>query len=44
MAITKNKKKEILDKLKSVIDKKSVVFLNFHGLPVTAVKRNKKRT
>jgi large subunit ribosomal protein L10 len=35
MAITKNKKKEILDKLKSVIDKKSVVFLNFHGLPVT---------
>lgn len=35
MAITKDKKKEILDKLQNVIDKESVVFVNFHGLPVS---------
>ena len=34
MAITKDKKKGILEKLKDVTDKKSVVFVNFHGLPV----------
>lgn len=34
MAITKEKKKEILKKLENVTDKESVVFVNFHGLPV----------
>jgi large subunit ribosomal protein L10 len=35
MAITKNKKKDILEKLKKeVTDKESVVFVNFKGLPV----------
>lgn len=35
MAITKDKKKEILEKLQDVAKKDSVVFVNFHGLPVT---------
>lgn len=35
MAITKAKKKEILDKLQDITNKESVVFVNFHGLPVT---------
>lgn len=35
MAITKEKKKEILEKLNGLIDKESVVFVNFHGLPVS---------
>lgn len=36
MAITKEKKKEILvDLEKAVSDAKSVVFVNFHGLPVS---------
>lgn len=35
MAITKQKKKEILEKLNNITDKKSVVFVNFHGLPVS---------
>ena len=35
MAITKDKKKEILEKLKNVSGKESVVFVNFHGLPVS---------
>lgn len=35
MAITKEKKKEILEKLNDVTAKDSVVFVNFHGLPVT---------
>ena len=45
MAITKDKKKEILTKLKDVTDKKSVVFVNFHGLPVseTTTMRNELR-
>lgn len=45
MAITKAKKKDILEKLKTVTDKNSVVFLNFHGLPVneTAEIRRKLR-
>ena len=45
MAITKGKKKDILEKLKGVTDKNSVVFLNFHGLPVneTAEVRRKLR-
>ena len=34
MAITKAKKKDILEKLKDVTGKESVVFVNFHGLPV----------
>lgn len=34
MAVTKEKKKEILDKLKDVAKKDSIVFVNFHGLPV----------
>jgi large subunit ribosomal protein L10 len=34
MAITKDKKKEILGKLKDVTANDAVVFLNFHGLPV----------
>jgi large subunit ribosomal protein L10 len=34
MAITKDKKKEILEKLNGLTDKESVVFVNFHGLPV----------
>jgi large subunit ribosomal protein L10 len=35
VAITKQKKSEILEKLKVIIDKsKSVVFVNFHGLSV----------
>jgi large subunit ribosomal protein L10 len=38
MAITKEKKKEIVADLKKVIgDAKSVVFVNFHGLPVSDV-------
>lgn len=35
MAITKDKKKEILNKLKDVTSQKAVVFVNFHGLPVS---------
>lgn len=34
MAITKDQKKEILEKLKNIAKKESVVFINFHGLPV----------
>ncbi len=34
MAITKAKKSEILDKVKDAVSNESVVFLNFHGLPV----------
>jgi len=35
MAITREKKKDILDKLKGILEKsKSVVFVNFHGLSV----------
>jgi len=37
MAITKDKKKEILKKLNDVTEKESVVFVNFHGLPVSEV-------
>jgi large subunit ribosomal protein L10 len=35
MAITKDKKKEILEKLNDVTTQESVVFVNFHGLPVS---------
>lgn len=36
MAISKNKKGEILSKLKKIVgDSKSVVFINFHSLPVS---------
>ena len=34
MAITKEKKKEILENLKGITDKESVVFVKFHGMPV----------
>ena len=37
MAITKEKKKEILKKLNDITEKESVVFVNFHGLPVSDV-------
>ena len=36
MAITKEKKKEILADLEKVVKAKSVVFVNFHGLPVSS--------
>lgn len=32
MAITKDKKKEILDRVSEISDAKSIVFANFHGL------------
>mgnify|MGYP000742246700 CR=1 FL=1 len=32
MAITKDKKKEILDKVSEIADAKSIIFANFHGL------------
>lgn len=36
MAITKQKKSEILKKLQKIVDdSKSLVFINFHGLPVS---------
>lgn len=36
MAVSKEKKGEILSKLKKIVkDSASVVFINFHGLPVT---------
>jgi large subunit ribosomal protein L10 len=35
MAITKDKKGEVLNKLKEITGKDSVVFVNFKGLPVT---------
>jgi large subunit ribosomal protein L10 len=46
MAITKDKKKEILEKLKGIAEMDSVVFLNFHGLGVndTVDMRAKLRT
>lgn len=34
MAITKQKKVEILEKLANISNKNSIVFVNFHGLPV----------
>ena len=38
MAITKEKKKEIVEKLKNILAKsKSVVFVNFHGLKVSEI-------
>lgn len=45
MAITKDKKTEILNKVKDAASKNSVVFVNFHGLPVqeTVAMRSKLR-
>jgi len=43
MAITKGKKKDILEKLKGVTNKNSVVFLNFHGLPVNETAEIRKK-
>jgi large subunit ribosomal protein L10 len=46
VAITKEKKTEILEKLKGIVDKsKSMVFVNFHGLSVgdTTTMRSKLR-
>ena len=43
MAITKDKKKSILDKLDGIKNSESVVFVNFKGLPVfetTNIRRN----
>lgn len=43
MAITKDKKKSILDKLDGIKNSESVVFVNFKGLPVfetTSIRRN----
>ena len=38
MAITKEKKSEIIDKIKEIMEKgKSIVFVNFHGLTVAGV-------
>lgn len=37
MAITKTKKKEILTKLQTIANKDAIVFVNFHGLPVTKI-------
>jgi len=38
MAITKEKKSEIIDKVKDIVAKgKSIVFVNFHGLTVAGV-------
>ena len=42
MAISKNKKTEILEKLKDITSKDSVVFLNFHSLP--AIETNTMRS
>jgi large subunit ribosomal protein L10 len=46
MAINKNKKKEILEKLKEISGKESVVFVNFSRLPVneTVEMRSKLRS
>lgn len=46
MAINKEKKKEILEKLKEISGKESVVFVNFKGLPVneTVEMRSKLRS
>lgn len=43
MAITKEKKKKILEKIKDISGKDSVVFISFHSLPVneTTAMRNK---
>lgn len=35
MAITRQKKEEILERVKKITDKESVVFINFKGLPVS---------
>lgn len=45
MAITKSKKKEILEKLQGIAGKESTVFVNFKGLPVneTAAMRSELR-
>ncbi len=46
MAINKQQKKEVLEKLKEISGKESVVFVNFKGLPVneTVVMRSKLRS
>ncbi|MCC7004881.1 50S ribosomal protein L10 [Candidatus Nomurabacteria bacterium] len=43
MPISKDKKKEIFDKLKDISGKaKSLVFVNFHGLPVSDITKIRK--
>jgi len=42
MAITKEKKKEILEKVKDIAGNESVVFVNFHGLPVVEISEIRK--
>ena len=48
MAITKDKKKEIVSKLKDIFnDAKTIVFVNFHGLGVgdtTAIRKELRKT
>ena len=46
MAINKQQKKEVLEKLKEISGKESVVFVNFKGLPVneTVAMRSKLRS
>lgn len=42
MAITKEKKQEILKKVKEITANESVVFVNFHGLPVEKISEIRK--
>jgi large subunit ribosomal protein L10 len=43
MAITKEKKSEIISKLKSIVkDSASLVLINFHGMPVTETREVRK--
>ncbi|HMP67621.1 MAG TPA: 50S ribosomal protein L10 [Candidatus Paceibacterota bacterium] len=43
MAVTKQKKKEILEKLNEIATKKSVVFINFHKVPVIKTSEVRKK-
>lgn len=43
MAITKDKKAEVLEKLNEIAGKNSIVFVNFHGLPVSDVAEMRKK-
>jgi large subunit ribosomal protein L10 len=44
MALTKNKKKEVLEKVADIVDKaKTMVFVNFHGLTVADVTEMRKQ-
>ncbi|HRY30775.1 MAG TPA: 50S ribosomal protein L10 [Candidatus Paceibacterota bacterium] len=43
MAVTKEQKKKILEKLKDIVAKESVVFVNFHGVPSAEVVKMRKK-